>query len=66
MIKASQYYSMYDFKAQEQSAISQADCCLFPDDIFRCIFMNKKFCVLIKISLKFVPKGPTDNNPALV
>ena len=28
--------------------------------------MNEKFCILIKISLKFVPKGPTDNNPALV
>ena len=23
-------------------------------------------CILIKISLKFVPKGPIDNNPALV
>ena len=33
---------------------------------FRCIFRNEKFCILIKISLKFVPKGPTDNNPALV
>ena len=29
-------------------------------------FMNEKFCILIKISLKFVPKGPIDNNPALV
>ena len=28
--------------------------------------MNEKFCILIKISLKFVPKGPVDNNPALV
>ena len=27
--------------------------------------MNEKFCILIKISLKFVPKGPIDN-PALV
>ena len=36
------------------------------DGISKCIFMNKKFCILIKISLKFVPKGPTDNNPALV
>ena len=27
---------------------------------------NEKFCTLIKMSLKFVPKGPTDNNPALV
>ena len=28
------------------------------DDIFKCIFMNEKFCILIKISLKFGPKGP--------
>ena len=33
------------------------------DDIFRCIFMNEKFCTLIKLSLKFVPKGPIDNYP---
>ena len=38
----------------------------FADDIFRCIFVNEKFCILIKISLKFVPKGPIDNNPVLV
>ena len=38
----------------------------FADDIFRCIFVNEKFCILMKISLKFVPKGPIDNNPALV
>ena len=37
----------------------------FVDDIVRCIFVNEKFCVLIKISLKFVPKGPIDNNPEL-
>ena len=35
----------------------------FADNIFRCIFMNEKFCILIKISLNFVPMG--DNNPAL-
>ena len=29
-------------------------------------FVNEKFCTLIKISLKFVPKGPIDNNPVLV
>ena len=28
--------------------------------------MNEKFCILIKISLKFVPEGPIDNNSALV
>ena len=40
--------------------------CHFVEDVLRCIFMNKKFCILIKISLKFVPRGPIDNNPALV
>ena len=38
----------------------------FADDIFRCIFVNEKFDILIKISLKFVPKGPIGNKPALV
>ena len=38
----------------------------FADDVFSCIFVNEKFCILIKISLKFVAKGPIDNNPALV
>ena len=38
----------------------------FADDIFRCIFVNEKFWILIKILLKFVPKGLIDNNPALV
>ena len=33
---------------------------------FICIFVNKKNCILIKILLKFVPKGPIDNYPALV
>ena len=34
----------------------------FADDIFRCIFVKEKFCIMIKISLKFVPKGPVGNN----
>ena len=38
----------------------------FADDIFRSVFVNETFCILIRISLKFVPKGPIDNNPALV
>ena len=38
----------------------------FADDIFWCIFVNKDFCILIKISLKFVPDSPIDNNLALV
>ena len=39
---------------------------ILADDIFRCIFVNGNICILIKISLKFVPKGPIGNNPALV
>ena len=36
------------------------------DTLFSFIFMNEIFCILIKILLKFVPKGTIDNNPALV
>ena len=38
----------------------------FPDDIFKCIFLNEKFFVSIQISLKFVPKGPIDNKSVFV
>ena len=40
--------------------------CHFVDDIFKCIFMNEKFDIIIDISLKFVPKGSINNSPALV
>ena len=36
------------------------------DDIFRCITVNENFFIFIKISLKFFPKGPINNNPLLV
>ena len=38
----------------------------FADDIFKCIFLNENVSIAIKISLKFVPKGPINNIPALV
>ena len=34
--------------------------------VFSDFFVNEKFCILIKISLKFVPKVPIDYNAALV
>ena len=37
-----------------------------PDDIFRGNSVNEKSYILLKISPKFAPKGPIDNNPALV
>ena len=38
----------------------------FPDSIFKCIFLNENIWISIYISLKFVPKGPIKNIPALV
>ena len=38
----------------------------FADDIFTCIFFIENCCILIKFSLKYVRRGPIDNNPALV
>ena len=32
------------------------------DGIFKCIFLNEDVRILIKISLKVVPKGLIDNN----
>ena len=36
-----------------------------PDGIFKCMFGKENVWILIKISLKFVPKGPINNIPAL-
>ena len=38
----------------------------FADDTYKRIFLNENVRNSIKISLKFVPKGPINNNPALV
>ena len=35
-------------------------------DIFKFIFLNGKFCILIKISLKMILKGPIYNKSSLV
>ena len=38
----------------------------FADEILKRIFFNENVWISIKISLKFVPKGPINNIPALV
>ena len=38
---------------------------IFADDIFECIFLNENR-IPIQISLKFVPRTPIENKPALV
>ena len=39
---------------------------ILADNIFKWIFLNENGRILIQISLKFVPRSPIDNNPALV
>ena len=38
----------------------------FTDNIFKCIYLNENVWFSLKISMKFVPVVPLDNNPALV
>ena len=38
----------------------------FADDIFKWTFLNENIWCFIKISLKFVPRGPVNNIPSLV
>ena len=40
-------------------------CCHFADGIFKCILFNENVWISINISLKFLPKGPINNIPAL-
>ena len=42
------------------------NCHHFADDIFKCIFLNENVWILLRISLKFVPKLHINNIPALV
>ena len=37
----------------------------FADDIFKCIFLNENAWILLKISLKFVPKVRIDTNSSI-
>ena len=39
---------------------------ILADDIFKCIFLNENDRISIQIWLKFVPRSPIDNKPALV
>ena len=42
------------------------NCCHFADNTLKCIFLNENVRISIKILLKFVPKDPINNIPALV
>ena len=55
-------YQLYDINTLRPSQNGRH----FADDTFKRIFLNENVGILIKISLKFVPKGPINNIPALV
>ena len=38
---------------------------ILADDILKCIFLNENYRIPIRISLKFVPRSPIDDTPAL-
>ena len=54
------------FLPQVKSSPPRQNGCHFTDDIFKCIFWNENVSISLKISLKFVPKVPINNIPALV
>ena len=60
------FYRFHCMKVHVNSSPPRQNSRHFADNIFRCIFMNQKLCILIEISLKCVPNSPIDNNPALI
>ena len=58
--------SNYNIKQVFNTLRPRQDGCRIPGNIFKCIFFNENISIWIKISMKFVPKGPINNIPALV
>ena len=57
---------VYHITAIEQPLINSStrdkNGCHFTGNIFKCIFMFEKLCILIQMSLKFVAEGPGIDN----
>ena len=53
-------------RLKDYRAVCRQDGRHFADDIFKCIFVSEDVWMSIKISRKFVPKGPIDNKSSLV
>ena len=45
---------------------AETNCRHFADDIFKCIFLNEKFCIVIQTSAKLIPKVLIDSKWELV
>ena len=59
LLKLTMVYN-FNFKAFAQGQFDGK----IADDTFKCMFFNRNVWISIKISLKCVPKGPTDNKSA--
>ena len=60
---------MFNFeltKATLNTLRPRQDGSYFADDVSQCIFLNENVWISLNIPLKFVPKGPINNIPALV
>ena len=69
-MECSSWYDAQDREQQSRLSVNtlrprQNGRC-FADGTFKRIFLNENVIISIKISLKFVPKGPINNIPALV
>ena len=62
----SQYYTIIQQALHVNTLKPKQDGRRFADDTFKRILLNENFIILIKISLKFIPKCPIDKIPSLV
>ena len=60
------WIQLWRLRYNDNTLRPRQDGCRLPNDIFKCIFFNENVLILIKISLKFVPKVRINNIPALV
>ena len=77
MMKMIFKFKSYDYGADDNHSLDEYTCYFntlrpkpngrhFPDNIFKCIFLNENVWIPIKISVKFVPEVWINNIPALV
>ena len=64
--RASGLYTVYIIKYALNTLRLRQDGRHFADIVLKCIFLNENVWISLKIPLKFVPRGPINNNPALV
>ena len=66
-IDMSSYRAVLQYTSDTFNTLSQGqNVHRFPDNIYKCNFLNENVWISIKSSLKFVSKGPINNIPALV